>query len=94
MHLLGRDKLNRLQKQNQNLDKWLSVWTSELLHARWWSTNDVLNQFPKAQERSNGLFLFQTEPRGYCIKVQIAFPQGIALITDLIELIEDNNERH
>lgn len=92
MHLLGRDTLNRLQNQNEMLDKWLSSWLSELVHARWWCSADVVGQFPKVQEHRDGLFLFQTEPKGYCIEVQIAFPQGIALITALTEITEDNNE--
>lgn len=92
MRLVGRDILNPLQKQNKTLDNWLSAWVCELVHARWWSPADVLDQFPKVQERGNGLFLFQTEPKGYYIEVQIAFPQGIALITALTEHKEDNNE--
>jgi mRNA-degrading endonuclease HigB of HigAB toxin-antitoxin module len=91
MHLLGRDTLNVLQKRNEMLDKWLAAWVCEFVHARWWCSADVLSQFPKVQERSDGLFLFQTEPKGYCIEVQIAFPQGIALITALTEIMEDNN---
>jgi hypothetical protein len=91
MRLLGRDILFNLQKRNEMLDKWLAVWVCELTNARWWCPTDVFNQFPKVQERGGGLFLFQTEPKGYCIEVQIAFPQGIALITALTELIEDNN---
>jgi mRNA-degrading endonuclease HigB of HigAB toxin-antitoxin module len=91
MRLLGRDTLRGLQKRNELLDKWLASWLCEIVHARWWSPVDVINQFPKVQENDNGLFLFQTEPKGFCIEVQIAFPQGIALITALIELTEDNN---
>jgi len=91
MRLLGRDTLNGLQKRNEMLDKWLAAWVYEFVHARWWCSADVLSQFPKVQEHRDGLFLFQTEPKGYCIEVQIAFPQGIALITALTELIEDNN---
>jgi mRNA-degrading endonuclease HigB of HigAB toxin-antitoxin module len=92
MRLVGRDILNPVQKQNKILDGWLSAWVCELIHARWWSPADVLNQFPKAQQCGNGLFLFQTEPKGYYIEVKIAFPQGIALITALTEHTEDNNE--
>jgi hypothetical protein len=91
MHLLGRDTLNGLQKQNEMLDKWVAIWVCEFIHARWWCSDDVIGQFPKAQQHGNGIFLFQTEPKGYCIEVKIAFPQGIALITALTELIEDNN---
>jgi hypothetical protein len=89
MHLLGRDKLSRLQKQNDMLDKWLASWVCELVRARWWCSADVLNQFPRVQECGNGLFLFTTEPKEYCIEVQFAFSQGVALITALTELIEE-----
>ena len=92
MRLLGRDTLNGLQKRNEMLDKWITAWVCEFIHAHWWCPADVHDQFPKVQELDDGLFLFQTEPKGYCIEVQIAFPQGIALITALTELIEDNNE--
>ncbi len=88
MHILGRDTLGDLQKNN----KWLATWLAELAHARWWNSTDVEKQFPKAQARNNNLFLFQTEPNKYCVEVQFAFPQGIALITALTELTENNDE--
>lgn len=88
MRILGRDTLGDLQKNN----KWLASWLSELAHARWWNSTDVQKQFPKAQARNNDLFLFQTESNEYCIEVQFAFLQGIALITALTELTENNNE--
>lgn len=92
MRLVGKDMLCPLRKQNEILDRWLSAWIHELGHARWWSPADVLNQFPKAQEHGDGLFLFQTDPKGYYIEVKIVFPQGIALITALTGRKEDNNE--
>ena len=88
MRILGRNTLGDFQKSN----KWLATWLTELAHARWWGPADVLKQFPKAHAHSNDLFLFQTEPKKYCIEVQFAFPQGIALITALTELTENNNE--
>lgn len=84
MHILGRDTLGNLQKDN----KWLATWLCELAHARWWNSADVFNQFPKVQECDNNIFLFQTELKEYCIEVQFAFPQGIALITALKKLKE------
>lgn len=90
MRLLGKDTIHNLQKQDNTLDKWLATWVSEITYAQWQCANDVLIQFPNAQEQNRGLFIFQTEPRGFCIEVKIAFPQRVALITAFARQ-EDNN---
>ena len=91
MRILGRNNLICLHERNEMVDKWLNAWIHELVVAQWRSAADVLEQFPKAQELGAGLFLFQIDPKGYCIKVQISFSHGIVQITDLTELIEDSN---
>jgi mRNA-degrading endonuclease HigB of HigAB toxin-antitoxin module len=83
MHLIGKNLISCLHKQNDSLDKWVSAWVSEIIQAHWWCPADVFSQFPKAQINGNDLFLFDTEPKFYGIEVQFAFPQGIALITSL-----------
>lgn len=91
MHLLGRNILSNLQK-NEAVDKWLIAWTYEVIHAHWKNSDQVFKQFPQVQQLDDNLFLFETKPKMYCIKVQIAFPKGIVLITALNELTENNNE--
>jgi mRNA interferase HigB len=91
MHLLGRNILSNLQK-NAAVDKWLTSWICEVVNAHWKNSDQVFKQFPQAQQLNDNLFLFETKPKMYCIKVQIAFPKGIVLITALNKLMENNNE--
>lgn len=88
MHILGKDKLGNLQKSN----RWIAIWLSELTFAQWGCSDDVIKQFPKAKICGDNLFSFKTEINEYCIQVQFAFPQKIALITALTQLKENNNE--
>ncbi len=91
MHLLGRNILSNLQK-NKALNKWLTSWICEVIHAHWQNREQILKQFPQVKQLDDNLFLFETKPKMYCIKVHIAFPRGIVLITALNELTENNNE--
>jgi mRNA-degrading endonuclease HigB of HigAB toxin-antitoxin module len=81
MRLIGRERLNCLKGQSEALDKWLVSWLSELAHAQWAQAGELLNQFPTARQLQQGLFAFRVGTGTYEIEVQIAFPQGIALIT-------------
>ncbi len=88
MHILGKEILGSLQKNN----KWLAIWLSELTHAQWGGANDVIKQFPKAKKCDDNLFLFTTNPEKYCVEVRFSFPHRTALMIALTELKENNNE--
>lgn len=91
MRLLGKDTIYDLLKQDSATSKWLTIWVNEVAYAQWQCASDVLIQFPNAQERNCGLFIFETEPKGFCIEVQVAFPQRVAVITGFARQEEDNN---
>ena len=83
MRLLGRNKLQALYGMDEQTDKWVVSWTSELSLANWKYAKDVLRQFPHAECTADTSFLFREELHGYCIEVSIMFPLAIAVITDL-----------
>lgn len=83
MRLIGREKLNSLRGQGGAAEKWARSWVAEVAEAHWRQPGDVTEQFPNALHQGHGHFLF---PIGHCkqaIKVQVAFAQRIALISDL-----------
>ncbi|MBB4867127.1 mRNA-degrading endonuclease HigB of HigAB toxin-antitoxin module [Pseudomonas nitritireducens] len=90
MHLLGRDKLGPLKGRDKGLDKWIVSWVSEVIHASWNDSADLLAQFPKAQQIASGIFRFCVVTGNYMIEVRVAFPQRVALITTLITIEESN----
>jgi mRNA interferase HigB len=83
MKLLGRNKLHALHGIDEQIDKWLVSWVSELSCANWKHSKDVLRQFPYAQCSADGIFLFRIAPYGHCIEVSIMFPLAIVVVTDL-----------
>lgn len=83
MRLIGREKLNPLRGKGADVEKWTRSWVAEVAGAHWRQPNDVIGQFPNAHHQGHGCFMF---PIGRCqlaIKLQIAFAQGIALISEL-----------
>ena len=84
MRLLGRNRLQALYGLDDPTDKWLVGWTSEILHASWKVPADVQRQFPNAAPCGvDNTFLFPVATRQYRIKIAVAFPSGIVLVTDL-----------
>jgi mRNA-degrading endonuclease HigB of HigAB toxin-antitoxin module len=90
MHLLGRDKLGPLRGLDAALDKWIVSWVSEMAHASWNDSSDLLAQFPKAQQIAPGVFRFSVVTGNYMLEVRVAFPQRVVLITALINIEESN----
>jgi mRNA-degrading endonuclease HigB of HigAB toxin-antitoxin module len=83
MRLLGRERLERLKGSSDSAEKWLRSWVAEVLAAHWKQAADVHDQFPKAQQEGDSSFIF---PVGGCeceICLLVAFPQEVAVITDL-----------
>jgi mRNA interferase HigB len=81
MRLIGKQRLACLR--GEQIEKWVRAWVAEVMSAHWKQPSDVREQFPNARHAGQGLFLF---PVGNCncvICLLIAFPQGVALITDL-----------
>ena len=83
MRLIGRDKLKRA---GGDVDRWLRSWCAEVAHAHWRRAQDVTDQFPNAREHSNGDFFFPVGATGYLVRLQVAFPQGVALILDMSKI--------
>lgn len=83
MRLLGKDKLQRLLRTDETARTWVRAWVAELTTANWRQAADVSYQFPNVRQPEPGCFIF---PIGNCKKevcLQIAFQQGIAVITGI-----------
>ncbi|HBN8332589.1 type II toxin-antitoxin system HigB family toxin [Pseudomonas aeruginosa] len=85
MKLLGREKLVTLWGESEHIDKWISNWVSEISHAHWKHSSELLEQYPKAQKLEENHFSFCVCSSGYFLELKIAFAQGIAIITKLIK---------
>lgn len=87
MRLLGREKLPSLQMESEQIRKWISSWVSEVSHAKWKVPSDLLEQFPSAQVRDDGLFVFSVCDSGCFVELKVAFAQGVAVITAIVKII-------
>lgn len=83
MRLLGRERLDRLRGEDEQVEKWVRSWATEVLGAHWKQPSDVRDQFPSARHQGKGLFMFTVGNCNWVISLLISFPQGVALITDL-----------
>jgi len=83
MRLIGRDRLRDLQSSDEQVKKWLLNWVAEVINAQWKHHSDVVSQFPNIRKGSDGHFIFPIGNCNWAVCLLIAFPQGIALITDL-----------
>ena len=83
MRLIGREKLCQLKGKGEGVEKWAKSWVAEVLDARWHQPADVIEQFPNADHQAQDHFLFPIGDCQFAIRLQIAFAQGIALISDL-----------
>lgn len=85
MRLLGREKLPPLQQESEQTRKWLSVWVSEVSHARWKVPSELLEQYPSAFATAEDTFLFSVCESGTLLELRVAFAQGIAIITAIVK---------
>lgn len=83
MRLLGRQQLSRLREEDERIEKWVLSWVAEIEAAHWKHPSDVIEQFPNAHHTGDYRFLFPVGNYRWAICLLIAFPQGIALITEL-----------
>ncbi|WP_076880386.1 type II toxin-antitoxin system HigB family toxin [Burkholderia pseudomallei] len=90
MRLVGRERLDRLRGQGEVIERWMRSWAAEVLAAHWKRPSDVKDQFPNARRLGEDHFIFPVSGCDLVIWLRIAFPQGIALITDL----KADNESH
>lgn len=81
MRLIGREKLWQRKSMSEQTEKWILNWISEVMGAHWKQPIDVISQFPKAISKGENYFMFHVEK--WTIHLLIAFPQGIAVVTDL-----------
>jgi mRNA-degrading endonuclease HigB of HigAB toxin-antitoxin module len=83
MKLLGRNRLQALYGLDNQTDKWLRSWVSEISHANWKQPKDVLLQFPQAKSGTNGTFHFRVGLHSQYVEVSMMFPLAVAIVTDL-----------
>ena len=88
MRLIGRNKLNH---SSHDAMAWMKVWAADVIQAQWKEPEDVIRQFPKAKISVPGNFLFNVGEYQLQLQITIAFPQGIALVTDLKEISGNGN---
>lgn len=90
MKLIGRERLAHLRVMGEPAEKWIQSWVAEVTTAHWKSPIDVRSQFPNVRQADDGHILFPVNDFGIVIQVRMAFPQGIALITALINSEENH----
>ncbi|MCU1090001.1 type II toxin-antitoxin system HigB family toxin [Stenotrophomonas maltophilia] len=90
MRLLGKQKLHGLISRHPDIRSWASGWASEIATANWKRPADVRTQFPRARETEPGTFAFPVAEMPIAVVLAVAFPQGIALIKDLINRDDQN----
>lgn len=83
MKLLGRERLDTLRGLSDQVEKWVQSWANEVIAANWKHEAEVKDQFPNAQNSSPGVFVFPISGCAWQVCLLIAYPQGVALITEL-----------
>lgn len=64
-------------------DRWLRAWISEIANANWKHARDVLSQFPQARLIADNVIQFRVEPQATWIEVALSFPLSVAIVCDL-----------
>lgn len=83
MRVVGREKLQRGLRANDSARKWVRAWVAELANANWKQPADVSDQFPNARQFDSDHFAFPIKDCNKEVCLQIAFREGIAVITGL-----------
>lgn len=84
MRLIGQGKLLILKSLNIEIQSWLCSWVAEVKHAKWKSSEQVLDQYPSsAKEISRGLFEFHIKDQEHSILLNINFTQSIAVVKEI-----------
>lgn len=83
MRLLGRKHLQKIRGLNALTDRWLAAWASEVVNASWKASIDVVKQYQAVTQVDECTFLFKVGNFDGFVELNVAFPQGIALITTI-----------
>jgi mRNA-degrading endonuclease HigB of HigAB toxin-antitoxin module len=83
MKLFGRNKLQTLYGLDEETDKWIRGWASEVACANWKHPLDVLRQFPQAKSVAENIFRFRVGDQPKFIDVSMTFPRAVAIVIDL-----------
>jgi len=83
MKLHGRNRLRELFGLDNQTDKWLRAWISEVTNANWKQAEDVLRQFPQAECIADNVIQFRVEPQTAWIEVALSFSLAVAIVCDL-----------
>ncbi|MGA4636273.1 hypothetical protein ACPA5B_20570 [Pseudomonas solani] len=83
MKLLGLQKLVSLKGESDIVDRWLSSWVSEVIHANWKQMSDVCDQFPAMVVVNGTVYSFPIVNTGIQVNLNMAFTHGIAIIIEL-----------
>lgn len=83
MRVVGKEKLQPLIRADELARAWLCAWIAELSNANWKQPEDVSRQFPNARQADLGHFVFPISNCDKEVCLQVAFQQGIAVITAL-----------
>lgn len=83
MRLVGKDKIQPHLCSDDSVRAWLCAWVAELANANWKQPVDVHYQFPNARQSESGGFIFPIANSNKEVCIQIAFQQGVAVITGL-----------
>ena len=81
MRLLGRNHRQKIRGLDAQTDSWLTIWASEVSNASWKAPVDLVKQYRSVVEQDASTYLFQIGAFDGFIELQVAFPQGVALIT-------------
>ena len=83
MRLVGKEKIQSLLRSDESARTWLYAWIAELANANWKQPVDVGHQFPNVRQTESGDFVFPIANCNKEVCIQIAFQQGVAVITGL-----------
>ncbi|VCS85332.1 Uncharacterized protein conserved in bacteria [Burkholderia pseudomallei] len=75
--------MQELSGLDDQTDKWLRAWISEVANANWKQAKDVLRQFPQAKCITDNVIQFRVEPQAAWIEVALSFSLAVAIVCDL-----------
>lgn len=73
-----------LNHEGEETRKWICVWISEIGHASWKLPADLVAQYPTALVSAENTFLFCVCGSRTFLELKVAFSQGIAVITAIV----------
>ena len=80
MKIIGREKLDAIKGKSEDIDRWISIWLTELRQNKWFNQTELKQHYPRAKTTA-ATFSFLVPESRYIIKVNFHFDQSIALIS-------------